>query len=137
MAVITLKDGRNATVFSERDMLDVIEECCGCEFTDYVKSKVFDERTDMLEIKNEVLKADYTKQKNIRNVEYAKALSYCNIILDNLEKIKQGSITFDNVENIDIANKIDNIKQGICNLYDIAGDIYEGIEEIKDMFYWI
>ena len=44
MAVITLKEGRNAAVCSERDMLDVIEECCGCEFTDYVKSKVFDER---------------------------------------------------------------------------------------------
>lgn len=140
--IITLSNGENVTLFSDRDIIDIIERFCGYDFAKYV-SGLLEDRTEIISTLNELITDNLNTLDNYnkkRNDEYDNAQDHYDKTMENLtvisETIKDKQIKESVSQIVDRTIKeADNMKEIIENLYDISGDMYQYADDLYNNMY--
>lgn len=134
---ITLSNGENVALFSDRDIIDIIERFCGYDFAKCV-SGLLEDRTEIISTLNELTSNDFDTLDSYntkRNDAYDNTQDHYDKIMENLkaisETIKDKQIKESVSQIVDCTIKeADNMKGIIENLYDISGDMYQYADDL-------
>lgn len=129
---ITLSNGENVTLFSDRDIIDVIERFCGYDFAKYVGS-LLEDRTHIVETLDRITSDDFDKIDKCntkRNDINDDTQDHYDKAMESLKAIQAAKDKVEISQSVDrVITEVEELKGIIDKLYDVGGDIYQYAED--------